>query len=376
MLVLSKLFRFILLLLLLAAAGIGGYYGYQYWQKQEMIKNRPRIVRAKDGTNINAAWFSNEDFQRNLKEKYPYIYKAAFYSAARTYTGQLTIVPGLEDTRSYNFIKKKFDTAHQMTPQGLTIAGKYLLLTAYDGQHDHASVIYVLQKNGKYLKTIQVAGRPHLGGIAYDPKSKSIWITNSHNGVSSLASFSLTALKKYQVGAKYPINYDQQIDLPSMQKASTVTYFDDQLFVGYFNMYGRGKITSYNISRSGASSGSITNNEIKTVNGEEAWSDPSGETSMQKQIQGIAIYDGHIFLSQSYGSEDSKLYIFPISAINNLNVKNAERIIAMPPYLEQIQAYKGQLICLFESGSAKYARPDIMVMDHLLSLNIAALFGD
>ena len=48
---------------------------------------------------------------------------------------------------------------------------------------------------------------------------------------------------------------------------------------------------------------------------------PTGETSMDKQIQGIAIYQNKIFLSQSYGSGDSKLYVFPTSALNALDEK-------------------------------------------------------
>lgn len=372
----QKLIRVVSVLILLVAAVVGLYYGYQYWQQQEMLRQRPALVKAKDGTNINPAWYNQQNFRKNLQHKYPYLYKTAYYSAARTYTGQATVIPGLEATRSYDFTKAKVNTTNKMTPQGLTVAGKYLLLTAYDGAHQHASVIYVLKKNGQYLKTIPVTGRPHLGGIAYDPVAKNIWVTNTHGDASALSSFSLSSLRRYPAGGQQPIKYKQQVDLPSMQRASTVTYYDGQLFVGYFNMYGRGKIASYNIARQGANRGSISNNEIKAVNGSEIWSDPSGETSMQKQIQGIAFAGGRIFLSQSYGSQDSKLYIFPITAINNLNEKNAERVIALPPYLEQVQAYKGQLLCLFESGLNQYARPDIMVMDRLLSLNIAALFGD
>ncbi|MCT7840753.1 MAG: hypothetical protein N4Q43_02425, partial [Lactobacillus crispatus] len=128
-------------------------------------------------------------------------------------------------------------------------------------------------------------------------------------------------------------------------------------------------------ARSGKNRGSITNNEVKSVTGTLQWSDPTGETSMDKQIQGIAIYQNKIFLSQSYGSGDSKLYVFPTSALNALDEKNAELVITMPPYLEQITAYKGQLLCVFESGSKIYARPEIVVMDRILSVNINALFG-
>ena len=237
--------------------------------------------------------------------------------------------------------------------------------------------MYVLNKRtGKYIKTIQIAGRPHLGGIAYDPKAKNIWITGSMGQSSALMSFTMSALKKYRLGSRIPIEYNNKISIPTMERASAVTYYDDQLFVGLFNMYGKGRIAAYTISRSGKNKNSITNNEIKSVTGNVSWSDPAGEASMDKQIQGIAIYNDKIFLSQSYGSGNSRLYVFPVTAINSLDEKNASLVIEMPPYLEQITAYKGQLLCLFESGSKIYAKRNIMVMDRILSMNINALFGN
>lgn len=371
-----KLFRLLLCVLLMLALIIGGFLGWRFWHEEQLLKRHPRLVQAKDGTSISPAWSNLSNYEKQLKKKYPYIYRSAFIAPARSYYGQATVIPGLVTTRSYNFNRGKFDTAKAMTPQGITFAGPFILISAYDGDHDHASVIYVLRKNGHYVKTVQIQGRPHLGGIAYDSKAKNIWLTGSRGDRSTLASFSLTALKKYPLKSRKPIAFAQDVDLPSMQKASAVTYFDDQLFVGYFNMYGKGQIAGYRIARSGASAGSITNNEIKAANGSVTWSDPSGQSSMARRIQGLAFANGQVFLSQSYGSSDSKLYIFPVTALHDLNVKNAERVIALPPYLEQIQVYKGQLICLFESGARKYARPGIMVMDRLLSLNINSLFSD
>ena len=373
----KRTLRFFLVLLLLAGVGTGGYFGYQWWQKQEMIRQRPKEKLAKDGTNTSPAWHNFSNYQKALREKYSFINKVSNYVPPRTWDGKDFVLPGLLATKSYDFKTKKANTATAMTPQGITIAGKYILLTAYDGEHEHASVVYVLdKKTGKYLKTIQVAGRPHLGGIAYDPVAKNIWVTGSMGRSSALAAFSMAELKSYKAGSQIPIKYKYQIAIPAVEKASTVTYYDGQLFVGFFNMYGRGKVAAYTIARSGKNRGSITNNEVKSVTGTLRWSDPTGETSMDKQIQGIAIYQNKIFLSQSYGSGDSKLYVFPTSALNALDEKNAELVITMPPYLEQITAYKGQLLCVFESGSKIYARPEIVVMDRILSMNINALFGN
>lgn len=368
--------RLIVILLIIAGIGTGGYYGYQWLQEQEMLRNRPKVIKAKDGTSTSAAWLNYKNYQKYLRQNYSFINKVSNYVPPRTWDGKDFIIPGLLSTRSYDFKTKKYDTATAMTPQGIAVAGKYILLTAYDGDHVHASVIYVLnKKTGKYIKTIQVPRRPHLGGIAYDPIAKNIWVTSSVGKSSALASFSLKKLKAYKIGSRIPIKYDHQIAIPAVEKASTVTYYDGQLFVGFFNMYGRGKVAAYTIARSGKNDGSITNNEVKSVTGTLQWSDPTGETTMDKQIQGIAIYQDKIFLSQSYGSSNSKLYVFPTTALKELDEKNAELVLEMPPYLEQITAYKGQLLCVFESGSKLYAKPKVVVMDRILSMNINALFG-
>lgn len=68
---------------------------------------------------------------------------------------------------------------------------------------------------------------------------------------SALASFTLKEMKDYKDGSRIPIKYNHQIAIPAVEKASTVTYYDGQLFVGFFNMYGRGKVAAYSIARSG-----------------------------------------------------------------------------------------------------------------------------
>lgn len=373
----KRTLRFFLVLLLLAGVGTGGYFGYQWWQKQEMIRQRPKEKLAKDGTNTSPAWHNFSNYQKALREKYSFINKVSNYVPPRTWDGKDFVLPGLLATKSYDFKTKKVNTATAMTPQGITIAGKYILLTAYDGEHEHASVVYVLdKKTGKYLKTIQVAGRPHLGGIAYDPVAKNIWVTGSQDDSSALMSFSLKKLEKYSYNKKkQPIEYDNVISLPTIERASCVTYYDNQLFVGFFNTDGQGQIASYPIARSGDFKGTITSDQIKAVTGQVSWALGSGSASMDRQIQGIAFYQNWIILSQSYGSKDSKLYFFPISALNNLDEGNAEKVVIMPPYLEQIYVQNGQLLMLFESGSKAYARDQIMIVDRILSANINALLG-
>ncbi|WP_297815395.1 YncE family protein [uncultured Lactobacillus sp.] len=376
--ILLKLF---FVLLLLGGLTAGAYYLYERYQNnrqaQASFYSKPILVKAKDGTSISAGHYSFPAFKKKLSDKYPAVYEAAFESPLTSKVGANYIIPGQRVTRSFNFQTNKVNSTDSMVPQGLTIAGKYLLITAYDSQHQHRSVIYVLnKKTGKYIKTVQVSGSPHLGGIAYDPVAKNIWITGSQQDQSALMSFSLKKLEKYDFAKnKKPIAYDHVIGLPTIQRASCVTYYDDQLFVGFFNQSENGQIASYPIARQKPFKGTITSDQIKAVTGQVSWALGSGSAAMDQQIQGIAFYQNYVILSQSYGSKDSKLFFFPITALDSLDEKNAEKVVVMPPYLEQIYVNDGQLLMLFESGAKPYAKNNIMKMDRILSANINALLG-
>ena len=130
----KRIGRFILhlflVLLLLAGVGAGGYFGYQWWQKQQMLRDRPKVVKAKDGTNTSAAWHNFSSYQRSLRQNYSFINKVSNYVPPRTWDGKDFVIPGLVSTKSYDFVTKKYNTATAMTPQGITVAGKYILLTA------------------------------------------------------------------------------------------------------------------------------------------------------------------------------------------------------------------------------------------------------
>lgn len=372
---LKKLWVTIAFLLLVTFGGNYIYEQYLNSQAYQTAFNAPPKVKYKDGTNINPAFSSSAAFKKHLQDDYPFVYEASFESWQDRKIGKNYIIPGLLKTKTLNLETGKLEQATFMTPQGLTVAGDYVLISAYDGERNHASVIYVLdRKSGKFIKNIILNGRPHVGGLAYDPVAKNVWITGSKDEAAMLATISLKKIKKYDYAKdKQPISYDYNIALPTIERASTVTYYDNQLFVAFFNAYEQGTVASYTIARSGPAKGTITNDEIRSTTGELTMSFATGESEITNQIQGIAVNDDRIFLTQSYGGNDAKLYIYPISAIRNLDPKNAERVIPMPPYLEQVYVENNQMLALFESGSRNYARDTILIMDRVLALNINAL---
>ena len=91
-------------------------------------------------------------------------------------------MPGLESTDILG------ESCGYMVPQGICIAGDYMLVTAYDsgdfyknpkqGAHKiNPSVLYVLSNqtpgSRELLTTIVLPDRNHVGGVAFD--GKNIW---------------------------------------------------------------------------------------------------------------------------------------------------------------------------------------------------------
>lgn len=377
----KKVFRSCFIVLSLSLVVIISFIAYHSYLEHKSGKinvySRPALIKAADGNSISPSYNSLYAYKKRLSERYPNIYQAAFDAPSQSHIGSNVTIPGLVVTRAYDYTKRKITEADEMTPQGITIADKYILVSAYDAKNRHASVIYVINSHTqKYVKTIQVPGRPHLGGITYDPVAHNIWITGRQNGQAALMSFSLKKLKRYDYKKKHKsVQYDHIVTLPTVERASCVTYYDNQLFICLFNKYCKGQIVSYPISRTKPYKGTIISDQIKAVTGEVSWALGSGSAGLDPQIQGLAFYQNRIILSQSYGSQDSKLYFYSTSALNNLDNSKADKVVNLPPYLEQIHAVDGQLLMLFESGSKAYARDNMMVMDRILSVNINALLG-
>lgn len=112
-----------------------------------------------------------ESYAKELKWKMNEVYKS--------FTGRIddtkTIpIPGLVET--YVEIEGKSRSSKQYVPQGLCLAGDYMLITAYDAKKKLNSVIYAVDtKEEKLVSTLTLPNKYHAGGIAYD--GENIWMT-------------------------------------------------------------------------------------------------------------------------------------------------------------------------------------------------------
>lgn len=83
-------------------------------------------------------------------------------------------IPGLINT--YSIHKGEISQSDQYVPQGLCLTGRYMLVTAYDVEKKHYSVIYVIDvMTNELVSTLTLPNKYHAGGIAFD--GENIWMT-------------------------------------------------------------------------------------------------------------------------------------------------------------------------------------------------------
>lgn len=278
------------------------------------------------------------------------------------------VQPGLKATRTRNLDTGKIETCTGMTPQGVTPAGKYLLTTAYDHYKHHASVIYVQSlKTHRFLKTIVLKGHPHVGGIAYDKKHGQVLICGRRHGQASIIGITMKQIQRYQDKSAKPIRYDQEAVLGTISRASYVTVYHNQLYVGLFKRRGLGYVQKYRFEKDGGVAGEDISSEFWTTWRvyAEAWTNQH----LLKQIQGLAVYKGYVVLSQSYGSHNSRIYLFK-EQTGTYRKDKALMTITAPPHLEQITAYRGKLYMAYEGAAQPYRHKAKRQVDRVLTLDI------
>ncbi len=116
---------------------------------------------------------------------------AAYLSSL--YPEQSCVIPGLQQTKV-----GEDEYCNTMVPQGVCVAERYLLVSAYDSAYKikekskyyraynherHQSVIYVLDKNTKeYLTTLILSGSTcHVGSLAYNDDDSLLYVADSDN---------------------------------------------------------------------------------------------------------------------------------------------------------------------------------------------------
>lgn len=249
-----------------------------------------------------------------------------------------------------------------MTPQGLTLTEKYLIISAYCPNHTHHSVLYVMDRlSGIQIKTIVLPDFPHAGGLAYDPCHQKIWLSNTLGKQAAIAAICLTDIENYS-DASQPIPYQEKIGLQELPRASALTYDHNYLVVALFALKTHGRIVCYPID------------QVEDSPDYSLLASPTGSLAIPEKIQGVTFYKNYILFSQSWGRQAGKILIFDILQTTDFSdLRQAIKMIPTPPYLEQIFIEGDHLFALFESGAANYRQKTPFVMDHVLRIDLKIL---
>ncbi|HGK7331250.1 TPA: hypothetical protein ACJ51R_000417 [Streptococcus suis] len=351
-----------LLASILVLLGIGAYVLLEPSTPKQVLVN---------GTNVNAASYSDAVFTKELAERYPDLAGRLLPEGEQS----SYVIPGLEQSQAIVHSGSQagqLGLATDMDPQGMAIIEeKYMAISGYSKSKAYNSVIWLLdKKTGDYIKTLALDDIDHVGGISYDEDHDRLWVaTVDKTNRAQVEALDLATIEAYDVNqSKQAIAFDYSIDLADVKLSSYMAYHHGQLYVGYFDKTAKGILAAYPVAADGQ-----LNVEVN-AKGE---AEPSQTWVTAEKIQGISFYGDKILLSQSYGSKNSVLYIFDNRLSDpkfDLGTDDAIASLTLPPYLEQIIGHQDQVFLLFESASHKYRQnPLLFHMDRIIKISIADL---
>lgn len=250
---------------------------------------------------------------------------------------------------------------NNMVPQGIALYNEYILTTSYDANKESNSCVYFLDKNGNLLNTCSLSNMAHVGGIAYDKINNLVWICGTNGCIDAYNPDDLLTNKvitplyaNFDVGDGLP-NYKN----PFLNSAAYLTIDGDNIYIGSFSLYTKGKVKKYKI---------ILNHEERKLTLKY-----QGMFLVPSKVQGFTFYkkndQKYIIFSRSYGKDyPSVIQIFKyddkISSYDN-NVFNIA--YEAPAMLEQITCDQGLIYSIYESGAKRYSdSSDVITNIHVL----------
>ena len=330
-------------------------------------------------TNVTPAIYKTYEQQAEAIIGYSELYNLAVESQEGKRENGMYVIPGLLSTTTLeNNQIKTIVECDSMTPQGVTMAGDYLLISSYCHEHKHNSVFYVLDKNThQYIKTVVLKGYPHVGGITYDPIAKNVWVCARHKDRAEIVAIPMDSIENYELkNTLQPIKYTQQVELPQVKRASVITYSNKNIYVGYFDSQSDGKLEQYPLDERGKMTGQLASEQVihTTMDIDKS---KTNETIV-KELQGITFVEDKLVVTQSYGAfKNSKLLLFNYDTNKKSFLDNdIEKVVDMPAHAEQVSASEGQIYAIFESAAKPYRENEKVWVDRVLRIDTKKLLQE
>ncbi|MCI9137398.1 MAG: hypothetical protein HFH48_07520 [Lachnospiraceae bacterium] len=270
-----------------------------------------------------------------------------------------TPVPGLENTDVLG------ENCSQMVPQGICIAGDYMLVTAYDNGMFYGkktkqkvpkisrSVLYVLSnqnpENRKFLTAVILPDINHVGGAAFD--GERVWIAKSTTRQCSVISYDTIERAVNSGESSYELlAYDGNVSCG--MTASFVTWHEGKLWVGTYvkGLLKKGELRGFRVVRK-----EREGREILTLEQQE-------EILIPGFANGAAFLkaEGKTYLAvvSSMGRYfDSEIYLYEIckDVCSGKNLYRRHDSVSFPPMAEELVWEGTYTYFLFESSATCYS---------------------
>lgn len=295
------------------------------------------------------------------------------------------VIPGLKATATLEDYQD--ETAGpaictSMTPQGVALSEKYLLISAYCHTGKHHSVIYVIDReNHELIKTVILFDKSHVGSLTYDDRNQQIWVC-CHDEQSSYAyvrAFSLQALENYDEETGVPISFTKNYPIKTQKRASFMTYYDNALYIGYFSQNIESEFTVQRFELTDTGDLLVSPNVDKKLDSEpDSIAMPAMKEVINGGMQGYARNDHETAILRSFGSQNnSSLLLFDYASDDigtmNMTDANAREIYVLPPMGEEVCMDQDDLYICFESGAYAYRARETDHIDRILVLKKSAM---
>lgn len=201
-------------------------------------------------------------------------------------------VPGLAPTADDDWIKE-YVQCNNLCPQGICIAGDYMLTTAYCMDDIHNSCIFIYNnKTGEYLRTLVLKDqKTHVGGVTYDAKNKLVWICHSKKdkttGLYSLQKITYDELKQYAAGKKSCVLSTTTSLQKIPTKPSTISYSEKDGYIWVAQFSDPAKSTQASEEENEEEVENDATNEAKMY----AYEYKDGKLSQVRRVNNTAIED-------------------------------------------------------------------------------------
>lgn len=263
------------------------------------------------------------------------------------------------------------DVCNCMTPQGICVAGDYVLITAYcsvdyykenlitnineeenmarmisEVHHErHNSVMYVVsEKTKRHVTTLVFDDKSHVGGITFD--GEYVWVAKGGNRkVEAYRYEDLKSLvRRYEESTFLgKPAYEFMGDATS----SFIACYEDNIWVGTHNENSdeRGVLVGYSLDNAD-NAGLNDSHQIIVI-------PPLANGAAFMEVDGVV----YLAVTTSYGRhKDSLLHIYKAKFSDEEVLDFQEyKILKLPPMAEEICVNGEQIYFLFESGATTYS---------------------